>query len=95
MLTTTEMPSHNHGGTTGAPTISMGSMLMNDNNGWGAGNSRIQNSGGTGHDATRNYSEFQVTPPTVSGSSISSQGGGAAHNIVQPTIICNYIIRII
>jgi hypothetical protein len=25
----------------------------------------------------------------------AAQGGGAAHAIVQPTIICNYIMRII
>jgi microcystin-dependent protein len=26
---------------------------------------------------------------------IGNAGGGAAHAIVQPTIVCNYIIRII
>jgi microcystin-dependent protein len=36
-----------------------------------------------------------VVNSTTTGISINSAGGGVAHSIVQPTIICNYIIRIL
>jgi len=36
-----------------------------------------------------------VTDSATTGISINSTGSGSAHNIVQPTIVCNYIIRII
>jgi len=36
-----------------------------------------------------------TTDPAFTGISIQNNGGGAAHNIMQPTILCNRIMRII
>jgi len=45
-------------------------------------------------------SSFLGSAPVVinsatTGISVNNTGGGGAHSIVQPTIICNYIIRIL
>jgi microcystin-dependent protein len=77
-LTTAEMPAHTHG------VIDPG----HDHNG-GNPTSLAINSDLGGSDAA--YAGFTSTD--VTGISIASAGGGAAHNNVQPTLICNKIIR--
>lgn len=80
-LTTAQMPSHNHGGSTGTTQISgtMGPNAGGSNNyparGAGAGTQNIA-FGGTSHNH-----------------SISSQGGGGAHNNIQPSLACYWIMR--
>ena len=45
--------------------------------------------------ASVNTTPFSVTSGSAStGISINNAGSASAHNIVQPTIICNYIIRV-
>ncbi|WP_431204324.1 phage tail protein [Bradyrhizobium betae] len=86
-LTVAQMPAHSHGvtdpGHTHTPNgVSAG--LWGDN---------ISGSAADGGNA------FQMThtsiPIATTGISIQNAGGGGAHNNVQPTIICNYVIRII
>ena len=86
-LTVAQMPTHSHGvtdpGHTHTPTGVSGGL-------WG---DNISGSAADGGNA------FQMThasiPIATTGISIQNAGSGGAHNNVQPTIICNYIIRII
>lgn len=84
-LTVTEMPSHNHGGSTGAAGSFLQTITNLLRNGFGS--LSLPGGGLVGFDN-----------PTVSAPdhvhSIASQGGGAAHNNVQPTIIFNKIIKV-
>ena len=43
--------------------------------------------------ANVNYPSFTGTPATTTGQQIGGEGGGGAHNNMQPTIILNYIIK--
>lgn len=78
-LTIAQVAAHDHGGGSHEHTIKYG-----DNAGAGSGDHvyRGQSFGGN-----------VVDPMDASGAIISSNGGGAAHNNVQPTIILNYIIK--
>ncbi len=83
-LTTTEMPSHNHGGATGLGT---GPLELTD----GRNLIYTNAAAGTGTFGTApGTSNLQVEPHTHP---ISAQGGGSAHQNTQPTIILNYIIK--
>src|SRR5262249_11189614 len=86
MLTIAEMPAHTHANTLNDPGHSHSynePTFSNTQNGGGA-------SSATGTDAPS-------TSRTTSGITITNaaQGGDSAHSIVQPTIICNYIVRVI
>lgn len=71
-LSVNEMPSHDHGGTTGSTTLNYGSVT---NYGFG---------GATALSGTQTTSHSHT---------ISSQGGGQAHNNIQPSLVVNYIIK--
>ena len=80
-LTNSQMPIHNHGGATGSH---------------GHGYNGVSSAGGL----TPNQGSGVIQGPSgqttvFSTASISNDGGNAAHNNTQPTIIMNYIIAYI
>lgn len=85
-LTINEMPSHSHANTLTDPGHTHNIQLTGSTS-----NNPLPAAGSTGGepDATTRSATTGITINNA------AQGGGAAHNIVQPTIICNYIMRII
>ena len=83
-LTTAELPSHTHANT----LTDLGHVH---------GGIPIAGGTGTGSPGSNNVNGFTNTFSATTGIAINnaSQGGGNPHTIVQPTIVCNYIIRII
>lgn len=78
-LTNSEMPSHDHGGTTGNQSVSMSSGAV-----VGTGNYPARGGGAaTAIGPVGNTSHSHTIP---------SQGGGGAHNNVQPTLVLNGFI---
>jgi microcystin-dependent protein len=91
LLTTAEIPSHTHANSLTDPnhhhTIKDAIQDTVTNGGGAPTNIYRPSAGGTTF----------ITLDASTGITITNaaQGGGGAHNIVQPTIICNYIMRII
>lgn len=84
-LSVSEMPSHNHGGSTGS------SVAYSDNLIYAAGGSTNfvpHTWGGAYVGADPAYQN-----KTSHSHSITAQGGGSAHNNLQPYIVINYIIK--
>ena len=86
-LTTAEIPSHSHGvtdpGHTHATTPATSYVGQS-----------ISPQAGASTNVPTNPTTLSINSATT-GITINNAGGGGAHAIVQPTIICNYIIRII
>jgi microcystin-dependent protein len=87
-LNTTQIPAHTHANTLNDPGHVHGGGQANNQNASGGTNNQIQISWFGGAVNT----SLATTGMTITN---ASAGGGAAHNNVQPTIICNYIIRIL
>jgi microcystin-dependent protein len=84
-LTTAQLASHSHGVTDSGHTHgSSAALASNFSVGFGGG---AQGGIEAGHIAT-------ISSATT-GISINSAGSGSAHNNVQPTIICNKLLRVI
>lgn len=77
-LSVAEMPSHNHGGATGSA---------------GQYNSAFSNGGNGGGIENSNDAQGSIQTADNHTHSISSEGGGNAHNNMQPFIVLNYIIK--
>lgn len=83
-LTTTQMPSHSHGGATGLGT---GPLELTD----GRNLVYTNAAAGTGtFGTTPGTSNLQVEPHTHP---ITAEGGNGTHQNTQPTIILNYLIK--
>jgi microcystin-dependent protein len=80
-LTTAQLASHSHGITDPghAHSVSFGSAA----------------SGGSNYTIASALAGTAFTNSNTTGITVNNAGSGNAHNNVQPTIICNYIIRII
>lgn len=83
-LTTPQIPSHTHANTLNDPGHAH--SYQNNNNG------AVLGSSGNGGLASAATTGSSTTGITITNASV---GGGGAHNNVQPTITCNYILRII
>lgn len=92
-LTNTQMPLHNHGGVTGW-------MDRNNPHNHGISHPGIGVSGGFDTGVFSSSGPIQNNYATGSTDinhlhAITGDGGNAPHNNVQPTITCNYIIRVL
>jgi microcystin-dependent protein len=100
-LTASEIPSHTHTGTTGA----MSANASHTHTATGNPSAQVLSSanGGSGNFNAGSFSTPALsvtitatnTDHTHSITTDGGTGGGAAHTIVQPTIVSNYILRII
>jgi microcystin-dependent protein len=84
LLNTPEIPSHNHALHDPSHTHQFPFQFQNNTAGGNIFNSVASGASG-----------FVTTTSAATGITIDAAGGGAAHNNVQPTIVCNYILRII
>lgn len=89
-LTLNEMPAHNHSASVNDPGHGHAVQAFHQNAAYaprGVGTTTTQEFGGTTDFSTGNAGTgISVT--------VNNNGAGAAHNIVQPSGVCNYIIRI-
>jgi microcystin-dependent protein len=85
-LTGTELPSHSHGVSDPghAHALSNPDVVVYNLGGATDGN------GATVHLAATTVS----VEPAATGISIANYGGNGSHNTVQPSIVCNYIVRV-
>jgi microcystin-dependent protein len=95
-LATTEMPVHFHGAgiSDTGHGHAVGGIVGTGNNGVQGGGTYSGVTSGTSTAANSNTTGVRVT--SANGlDTTASAGGGNAHNNVQPTIVCNYIIRVL
>jgi microcystin-dependent protein len=95
VITTAEMASHNHGGGDHthltAYSAASGTTLLNAST-----NIRANYAGGTGdtdYQLVGSVTTPDVGPSGASGTIITTQGSGTAHNNMQPSFVTNYIIK--
>jgi len=81
VLTTGEMPAHNHGVTDPGHTHTVPS---NPSTGFTGGGGTVDAGAGS-----------STTGSSTTGVTINNAGGGGAHALIQPTVIVNYILRIL
>lgn len=82
-LTIAQMPSHSHGGATGGSTVA---QTFHPGSNPGGGGWNLQDISGTG--STAASADSNHTHP------IGAEGGGGAHNILQPYMALHYIIKL-
>lgn len=91
-LTINEIPSHDHGGLTsiaGAHSHSTSGKAASDDGGSSDTHFTLGDS-----DAGRSWPGITVSTSGDHRHSITPQGGGSPHNIVQPSLVLNYIIKL-
>lgn len=89
-LTIAQLASHNHSGGTGNDTPDHTHGFVGT-----AGNVAISNAGGVSLAAAQQANQLTTGASARHTHSISAEGGGGAHNNVQPTIVCNFILRVL
>lgn len=97
ILSASEIPSHTHSGTTGA--MNSNASHSHSVSGGIIGGTSISNLTASGFTAPLGGASIVIdatnTDHTHGFTTNGGTGGGAAHAIVQPTIVANYIMRII
>jgi microcystin-dependent protein len=104
-LSTSEMPSHNHSGSTADGATLTGAMNFHGagTRTFNAGSSGIVSNGGQRNSypvlpgsagSAASFDSWSVNASHGHSLSIASNGGGAAHNNLQPYITVNYILKI-
>lgn len=91
-LVINEIPSHDHGGT----TSTNGSHSHSYTDTYRTGTQNIVALSGSGITAADELTTTDTKDTYSNGShnhTISSQGGNQAHNVLQPYIVINYIIK--
>jgi microcystin-dependent protein len=91
-LTVAQMPAHNHSGTTstnGSHSHSTSGASASDDGGGTDSHFALGDS-----DAVRGWPGVTVNSAGNHNHTIPSEGGNAAHNIVQPSLALNYIIKL-
>lgn len=86
MLSISELPAHSHGGATGGGTVSFARVVNVAGTIFGEGNHTV----GRGSGGYQDYYGAVMSPDHTH--TIASEGGGEAHNNLQPYITMNYII---
>ena len=89
-LSTTEMPSHTHNNTLSDPGHDHG--FPNGVNNSASGGAQSGTASGASYGSTGLRVVANTTGITINN---ASQGGGGTHNNIQPSIVCNYIMRIV
>jgi microcystin-dependent protein len=92
-LSAAEIPSHTHPVSIidpGHPHTFSGPLIAGGNNNNGGGGGSFAAMASTNFTFSTNNAVTGITA-----TAIANTGGGGAHAIVQPTIVCNYIVRII
>lgn len=81
-LSIAEMPSHNHGGATGTPTVPPSAGRFGDWTGVGVqtGWATTMVSGGSNEYTAHTHA-------------ITAQGGGGSHNNLQPYLVLNFMVK--
>ena len=90
-LTEAQLAAHTHGGTTasdGAHTHSLSSNVLVSNGAGGINDGANPHGSSTAVTATSNGAHTHAF-------TTASTGSGNAHNNVQPTVIVNYILRVL
>ncbi|MEH2625537.1 microcystin-dependent protein [Bradyrhizobium sp. AZCC 1719] len=88
VLTTAQMPTHSHANTLSDPGHTHSVTFVLGGSTGSAGTGTAVNSAGS-------QSGYVLNAMTGISITNANAGSGSAHNNVQPTIVCNYIIRII
>lgn len=86
-LTVDQMPSHNHGGDTSSAGSHHHTIGFNQYFGY------VPGGGGSGPYQTVTSGGTATTTDGAHSHAITAQGGGQAHNNMQPSLIGNFIIR--
>jgi microcystin-dependent protein len=89
-LSVAELPSHNHGGTTGSTSLTITTKARQKADG-GAGS--VVFAVNVANATTSDMIDSSTVPDHAH--SIPAQGSGGAHALLQPTVIVNYLLRIL
>ena len=92
-LSINEMPTHNHGGTVSTYEHTHTYEKQNTNTVWWSAAVNYNNSDGSAASRYSSTGQNTATTRNIHDHTISSQGLSHYHNIMQPYLVINYIIK--